>query len=77
MSFTVLDNYEGFVINNFIKKDLKQTKLLKNISLTWNEFNKSNIHNIIAERKREMHKKDKTNIIKIKKISMFENFTHK
>ena len=42
------------------------------------------INNIISERKREMHKKNKTYILKTKndviaqkKLSMFDNFTHK
>ena len=50
MSFTVLDHYEGFVSNNFVKKDIKQTTLLKNISLTWNQFNKSNM--LFSKRKK-------------------------
>ena len=43
MSFTVLDHYKGFVSNNFIKKDISQTKLLNKITLTWDQYNKSNI----------------------------------
>ena len=43
MSFTVLDHYKGFVSNNFIKKDINQTKLLNKITLTWDQYNKSNI----------------------------------
>ena len=29
MSFSVLDHYNGFVLNNFIKKDNIQTKFTK------------------------------------------------
>jgi len=43
MSFNVLDHYEGFVLNNFIQKDLNQINILKNISSSWNKFNKGNI----------------------------------
>ncbi len=43
MSFTVLDHYKGFVSNNFIKKDISQIKLLNKITLTWDQYNKSNI----------------------------------
>ena len=43
MSFSVLDHYNGFVSNNFIKKDIIQINLLNKISFTWNEFNKNNL----------------------------------
>ena len=43
MSFSVLDHYNGFVLNNFIKKDNNQTNLLNKISLTWNQYNKNNL----------------------------------
>ena len=43
MSFSVLDHYNGFVSNNFIKKDTSQTKLLNQISLTWSQYNKNNL----------------------------------
>ena len=43
MSFSILDHYNGFVSNNFIKKDISQTNLLNQISLTWNEYNKNNL----------------------------------
>ncbi len=43
MSFSVLDHYNGFVSNNFIKKDIKQTDLLNKISLVWDQFNKKNL----------------------------------
>jgi len=43
MSFSVLDHYNGFVLNSFIKKDINQTDLLSKISLTWNEYNKKNL----------------------------------
>ena len=42
MSFSVIDHYNGFVLNNFIKKDKNQTNLLNKISLTWNQYNKKN-----------------------------------
>ena len=32
MRFTVLDHYEGFVSNNFIKRDTTQINLLNNTS---------------------------------------------
>ena len=35
MNFTILDHYESFVENNFIKKDLEQIDALKNIYNTW------------------------------------------
>ncbi len=43
MSFTVLDHYEGFVLNNFIKKDINQTDLLNKVSFAWDQFNKNNL----------------------------------
>jgi len=43
MSFSVIDHYNGFVVNNFIKKDIIQTNLLNKISLTWKQFNKNNL----------------------------------
>ena len=43
MSFTILDHYKGFVSNNFIKKDINQTDLLKKISLAWEQYNKNNL----------------------------------
>jgi len=42
MSFSVLDHYNGFVSNNFIKKDINQINLLKRISFAWNQYNKNN-----------------------------------
>ena len=50
MSFTVLDHYEGFIFNNFIKRDKNQINLLNDVDLTWREFNKSNI--FYSKRKR-------------------------
>ena len=43
MSFTVFDHYKGFVSNNFIKKDINQTDLLKKISFSWDQYNKNNL----------------------------------
>ena len=43
MIFSVLDHYNGFVLNNFIKKDISQIDLLNKISLTWSQYNKSNL----------------------------------
>ena len=43
MSFSVLDHYNGFVSNSFIKKDTSQTDLLNKISLIWNQYNKNNL----------------------------------
>ena len=43
MNFSVLDHYNGFVLNNFIKKDNTQINLLNKISLTWNQYNKNNL----------------------------------
>ena len=50
MSFTVLDHYEGFIFNNFIKRDKNQINLLNDVDLTWREFNKSNV--FYSKRKR-------------------------
>tara|TARA_Y100001970_G_scaffold170752_1_gene208699 strand:- start:4361 stop:5398 length:1038 start_codon:yes stop_codon:yes gene_type:complete len=41
MNFSVLDHYDGFVSNNFIKNDINQTDLLNKISMAWNEYNKN------------------------------------
>ena len=35
MSFTVIDHYEGFEKNNFIKRDESQINLLNSVSLSW------------------------------------------
>ncbi len=43
MSFSILDHYNGFVLNNFIKKDISQINLLKKISLIWDQYNKNNL----------------------------------
>ena len=43
MSFTVFDHYKGFASNNFIKKDINQTDLLKKISFSWDQYNKNNL----------------------------------
>jgi cell division protein ZapE len=43
MNFSVLDHYNGFILNNFIKKDISQIDLLNKISLNWNKFNKNNL----------------------------------
>jgi cell division protein ZapE len=43
MSFSVLDHYNGFVSNNFIKKDVYQTDLLTKISFVWDQYNKNNL----------------------------------
>ena len=43
MSFTVFDHYKGFASNNFIKKDINQTDLLKKISFAWDQYNKNNL----------------------------------
>ena len=43
MTFSVLDHYNGFVLNNFIKKDTNQTDLLNQMSLTWSQYNKKNL----------------------------------
>ena len=51
MNFSVLDHYNGFVLNNFIKKDHSQIDLLNKISLTWNQYNKNNIFNSKKKRK--------------------------
>ncbi len=41
MNFSVLDHYNGFVSNNFIKKDINQTDLLSEISTVWDQYNKN------------------------------------
>ena len=43
MNFTVSDHYAGFFKNNFIKKDINQINVLKQIQFTWNNFNKKSI----------------------------------
>ena len=43
MNFSVLDHYNGFVLNNFIKKDTNQIDLLNKISSVWDNYNKSNL----------------------------------
>ncbi len=43
MSFTVLDNYKSFILNNFIKEDINQIDLLNKISYTWDQYNKNNL----------------------------------
>ncbi len=35
MSFNIVDHYESFVSNNFIKKDLHQLQLLQEVNSTW------------------------------------------
>ena len=40
MNFTVLDHYSSFFKNNFIKKDINQIAILKQIQSTWDDFNK-------------------------------------
>lgn len=43
MTFSVLDHYNGFVSNNFIKQDINQTDILNKISLVWDHYNKNNL----------------------------------
>ena len=43
MSFSILDHYNGFVSNNFIRKDINQTDLLNKISLVWDKYSKNNL----------------------------------
>ena len=43
MIFNVLDHYEGFVKNNFIKKDSNQFAVLNQLISTWDEFNQNSI----------------------------------
>ena len=40
MKFNILDQYNSFVENNFIKKDLKQVEVLKKINEAWNKNKK-------------------------------------
>ena len=37
MSFTVIDHYEGFEKNNFIKRDESQINLLNSVSQSWDQ----------------------------------------
>ena len=37
MNFTIVDHYQGFVSNNFIKKDINQVELLNKISSMSNQ----------------------------------------
>ena len=41
MKFNILDQYNSFVENNFIKKDLKQVEVLKKINEAWNKKKKN------------------------------------
>ncbi len=43
MNFTILDHYQSFVENNFIKKDLDQIDALKIINNTWMDNNKNSL----------------------------------
>ena len=43
MSFSVIDHYEGFEKNNFIKRDENQINLLHKLSLSWGEYNQNNL----------------------------------
>jgi len=41
MVFTVMDQYESFVNNNFIKRNTTQIKLIEDINLTWKDYKKN------------------------------------
>tara|TARA_Y100001970_G_scaffold3704_1_gene4261 strand:- start:6744 stop:7781 length:1038 start_codon:yes stop_codon:yes gene_type:complete len=41
MIFTIIDQYNSFVSNNFLKKDVKQLQILKTINSTWLDFKKN------------------------------------
>ncbi len=43
MSFDVIDQYNSFVENNFIKSNQKQINILKKINFIWSESQKKNI----------------------------------
>ena len=43
MTFSVIDHYEGFEKNNFIKRDTNQINLLNKLSLSWNYFNQNKL----------------------------------
>ena len=43
MSFSVIDHYEGFEKNNFIKRDENQINLLHKLSLSWDQYNQNNL----------------------------------
>ena len=43
MIFNILDHYDGFVKNNFIKKDTNQLLILNQLISTWDEFNQNSI----------------------------------
>ena len=43
MIFNVLDHYDGFVKNNFIKKDSNQLAVLNQLISIWDEFNQNSI----------------------------------
>ena len=58
-SIQLIDNNSSNNCVELIKRDREVLKKRTQQII----FNKNNIHNIIAERKREMHKKDKTNIL--------------
>ena len=66
MNFSVLDHYNGFILNNFIKKDNSQIDLLNKISLTWNQYNKNNL--FFSKNKKE----GIYNIVSNKRISKYD-----
>ena len=43
MSFTVIDQYNSFVENNFIKSNRSQLDVLKKIDIIWNNNKKNNL----------------------------------
>ena len=43
MPFDVIDQYSSFVENNFIKSNKEQIRVLKNMSLVWQNYKKTGI----------------------------------
>ena len=43
MSFDVIDQYNSFVENNFIKSNNTQLDVLKKLNLVWNSIQKKNL----------------------------------
>ena len=43
MAFDVIDQYSSFVENNFIKSNKEQIRVLKNMSLVWQNYKKAGI----------------------------------
>ena len=50
MSFTVIDQYNSFVENNFIKSNQSQLDVLKKIDTIWNNNKKTNLSQTVIKK---------------------------